>query len=372
MSRVRANGEGTIGKRKSDGRWFATVPIGRDADGRVRRRTEYARTKAEAAEKLARMRSSVIDGTMVQPTRQRLAQYLDRWLRDSSRPSTSKNTYRLYESLIRIHINPRIGGVRLSNVGPQHVQALMAEMERGGASPRVRQLTLGLLRNALSRAVKWNLVARNPCLVVDRPRVPRHEARVLTQEQVRVLFDAASGDRLEALYVLAVATGLRQGELLGLQWGDIDFGRRSLTVRRQLIECGAPPELSELKTPRSRRRVDLPALAVEALSEHRRRLGALPHPVNLVFTDTLGGPIRKSNLLRRSFRPLLERAGLPRIRFHDLRHTSATLLLAAGVHPKVVQERLGHSTISLTLDTYSHAVPTMQRDAADRMDGLIG
>ena len=165
----RANGEGTIGKRKSDGRWFATVPIGRDADGRVRRRTEYARTKAEAAEKLARMRSSVIDGTMVQPTRQRLAQYLDRWLLDSSRPSTSKNTYRLYESVIRIHINPRIGGVRLSNVGPQHVQALMAEMERGGASPRVRQLTLGLLRNALSRAVKWNLVARNPCLVVDRP-----------------------------------------------------------------------------------------------------------------------------------------------------------------------------------------------------------
>ncbi len=143
-------------------------------------------------------------------------------------------------------------------------------------------------------------------------------------------------------------------------------------MRRQLSERKSELSFRELKTRSSRRPIDLPALAVDALAAHRRRMAAVPHPTALVFTDTAGGPIRRGNLVRRSFHPLLRRAGLDRIRFHDLRHTAATLLLRQGVHPKVVQERLGHAQISLTLDTYSHAVPSMQRDAAERLDALLG
>lgn len=182
---------------------------------------------------------------------------------------------------------------------------------------------------------------------------------------------APRGDRLEALYVLAVATGLRQGELLALRWCDIDLPARTLTVQRNLVQLNGRLEITEPKTAASRRRVDLPCVAVAALEAHRRRRPAAPHPTAFVFADAKGGPIRKQNLVRRSFRPLLGRAGLPRIRFHDLRHTAATLLLAEGVHPKIVAERLGHSSVTITLDTYSHVLKGMQREAASKLDVLL-
>ena len=216
--------------------------------------------------------------------------------------------------------------------------------------------------------------------------------RTLDAAQVRLLLAEAKGDRLEALYVLAVSTGMRQGELLGLQWEDIDLDRGTVQIRHQLHELAGQHALVEPKTAKSRRRVDLPALAVVALMEHRERMRTQGFSVGegYVFTDTKGGPLRKSNLLRRSFVPLLDLRNtrealrtqdvaedalpkpLPRIRFHDLRHTAATLHLASGTHPKVVQEMLGHSTISMTLDTYSHTVPSMQREAAATMDRLLG
>src|SRR5205807_7025156 len=193
----------------------------------------------------------------------------------------------------------------------------------------------------------------------------------LAPGQVIRLLEAAKGDRLEALYVLAVTTGLRQGELLGLHWDDIDLAGTALRVRHTLHELNGRLWIGEPKTRRARRQVDLPAIAVVALRNHRERMMIEGHPDELVFCDTRGGPLRKSNLVRRSFLPLLKRAGLPTIRFHDLRHTAATLLLAQGVHPKIVQERLGHSQISLTLDTYSHVLPGMGREAASKLDALL-
>lgn len=195
--------------------------------------------------------------------------------------------------------------------------------------------------------------------------------QVLTPEQVNALLMAAREDRFYALYVLAVTTGLRQGELLGLQWSDVALEGAALHVRHALHELAGRLWLDQPKTTKARRTVDLSAVAVVALRQHYKRMLAERNPPEFVFCDTHGGLVRKSNLIRRSFLPLLKRAGLPRIRFHDLRHTAATLLLLQGVHPKVVQERLGHSQISITLDTYSHVLPSMGRGAAAKLDALL-
>ena len=172
--------------------------------------------------------------------------------------------------------------------------------------------------------------------------------------------------------MVAVTTGLRQGEIFALKWKDIDLRRRVLSVRRALLDAGGHREIADPKTAKGRRRVDLPDLAVSALQTHRVQLAATPHPESWVFTDVRGGTLRRSNFLRRNWAPLLASAGLDGVRFHDLRHTCASFLLAAGTHPKVVQERLGHATIGITLDTYSHVVGSLQREAADRLDELLG
>ena len=371
-SRRRANGEGTVALR-ADGRWVATLTVGRDASGRLIRRSGYGHSQKEAIEKLERMRSEAAQGVLLEPDRSTVAEYLDRWVEDAARPSVSKSTYRSYRGVVDNHLAPVIGGIKLRQLSAVNVQSMLAELERRGASPRTRQMSYAVLQRALGQAVRWGLIASNACAGVDPPKVPRKEFRVLDAAEARRLIAAASGDRLEALLVLAICTGMRQGELLGLQWRDIDFARSSVTVRRQLSEGGAGgPELAELKTEKSRRSIALPASAIESLRRHRERCSAEPMPTALLFTADRGGPIFKRNLLRRWFYPLLERAGLPRVRFHDLRHTHASLLLAEGVHPKVVQERLGHSQVSVTLDVYSHVAPSLQVEAAAKVEALLG
>jgi integrase len=219
------------------------------------------------------------------------------------------------------------------------------------------------------------LISRNPAGFVDAPRPTPPQIQPLAPEQINQLLSASQGDRLHALYVVAVSAGLRQGELLGLRWSDLDLERASLSVQQQVQRTREGWVFSEPKTAKGRRTVTLPRMAIGALRTHRQyqlaeRLaaGATWSDHGLVFTNHVGGPIEKQNLVRRSFRPLLTRAGLPMIRFHDLRHSAATLLLHQGVHPKVVQERLGHATIGVTMDIYSHVMPTLQREAADGLD----
>jgi integrase len=202
--------------------------------------------------------------------------------------------------------------------------------------------------------------------------VLKHEISPLSADQVQDFLDAAKGDRLYALFVVAIGTGMRLGEIFGLRWQDVDLPGHSITVRNTLIEVSGKLTLAEPKTPKSRRRVDLPGVVVEALVAHRAqsvREGFARVP--WVFCNSIGGPLRRTHFPTNHFKWLLAKAELPAIRFHDLRHTSATLLLAAGVHPKVVQERLGHSRIGITLDIYSHIVPTMQLEAAGKLDALM-
>ncbi|MEX0751167.1 MAG: site-specific integrase [Dehalococcoidia bacterium] len=221
-------------------------------------------------------------------------------------------------------------------------------------------------------------VVRNVASLVDAPRIKRHSFRTLSAEEARALLRAAEGDRFEALYVVALTTGMRQGELLGLQWKSVDLKRQTLAVRGSLERGVKTLTIGEPKTRTSRRQVHLTPAAVEALRQHRVRqheerlaVGSAWEDNELVFCSEIGTPVSASNLLNRSFRRLLERAGIEPIRFHDLRHTAATLLLEQGMHPKIVSEMLGHSTIAITLDLYSHVTSAMHKQAADAMEEIL-
>ena len=365
----RGNAEGSIYKRK-DGRWAGTITL---ADGK--RKSVYGTTRSQVAQKLAAAQRTVHDGLPLAPEREATGHYLTRWLNDEARRTIRQTTWDGYERLLRLHVIPEIGKTRLARLSPQDLSGCYERLLTKGLSPRYVQMAHAVIHRALRQAERWNLIGRNPADLVDAPRPLRAEIQPLLPDQITHLLEAARSDRLEALYVLALTTGLRQGELLGLRWADIDIDARRLTVRQQVQRTRAGWVFTEPKTTKSRRNVVLPAVATDALARHRvrqieeqLRAGASWQSLDLVFTSRLGGPIEKQNLARRSFQPLLAGAGLPKIRFHDLRHSAATLLLTQGVHPKVVQERLGHANISVTMDIYSHVLPTLQQDAADRLD----
>jgi integrase len=368
--RRRGAGEGSIYKRK-DSLWVGLVQLGADENGKRLRRYVYAATQGEVVEKIAELRQS--GAPWVAPASLKLGEYLKHWLHNIAGPRVRPSTLDFYERVLA-PAREQLGGVPLRALTPMQVQALLGRLEEAGVSARGRQMAFGALRTALRDAVRTRLIAVNPLDAVSRPRAPRPEIQALSAEQVKALLKAAEADPYEAVYAVAVGGGLRLGEILGLRWGDVDFDAGVVRVRRALVErVNGERTFAEPKTARGRRQVDLPAFAIGALRRHLARLGgAAPHPERLVFPSAEGLPMRRSNLKGRSYKPLLRRAKLPNVSFHALRHTAATLQLAAGVNPKVVQERLGHSTVQLTLDTYSHSVATLGKDAAARLDALVG
>jgi integrase len=376
MGKRRGHGEGSIQKR-ADGRWAAAIDLGY-LNGTRKRKTVYGKTRQEAADKLLALLQARKDGVPISPDTTTVGAFLTEWL-ETVKLTVRPRTYQRYEEYVRLHIKPSIGRIRLTRLTPQHVQRLYSQQLTAGMSPQSVLHLHRVLHLALSRALKWGLVARNVTEQVDPPRVARKEMRTLSPDETRRFLSAARGDRLEALYVLAVTAGLRQGELLALRWRDVDLEARTVRVVGSLQNIpGEGLTIVEPKTARSRRQVVISETAVDALRRHRvaqaeerLALGEAWHDLDLVFANAIGKPINPSNLLIRSYRALLTRAGLPRLRFHDLRHTAATLLLGAGIHPKVVSEMLGHSNIGITLDLYSHVTPTMQHHAADALDALL-
>lgn len=261
------------------------------------------------------------------------------------------------------------------------IQALLAAKSSAGLSPRSVTYIRDVLSRALNRAVQWGLLARNPAPLVPAPKDRKHAMAVLTPEHARRFLDAVKGDRLEALYTAALALGLRRGEALGLRWDDVDLAAGTLTVRHQLQRLNGHLVLSEPKSDESRRTVWLPEVVTNALRQHRvrqleDRIAAGPAWLDdgagggFIFTTGIGTPIDERNLSR-AFTRLVASADLPPMRFHDLRHSAASLLLAQGVPARMVQELLGHSNITLTLGTYSHIIPQLARDTADRMNALL-
>jgi integrase len=384
----RGRQEGSIYFRDADQRWVGTLSLGYDDKGKRKRRTVYGETKKEVQEKLRQLQNDHSTGILVEPQRLSVAQYMDRWLENTAKPRVQPKTHLRYEQLSRIHVKPYIGGVRLDKLAPLHVEQLFAALERKAVSPRVRQMTGTMLHTALRDAVRLKLIAFNPSADVAKAKPKKPEMQVFTPEQVSCFLTAAKEDRLYALYVLAIDSGMRQGELFGLQWADIDFPTGVLTVRRSLEEINGKLRLKEPKSGRGRL-IHLSSYATDALNEHRKAMLAEGHFRSdaPVFCDGQGGYLRKGNVLRRSYWPIYDRANateaalaekenrqpvlLPVIRFHDLRHSCATLLLLEGENVKVVSERLGHASVQLTLDTYSHALPTMQKGAAAKMDCIL-
>jgi integrase len=384
-----------VGKTKQSGNGTGTVYPRRNKEGKItgyrgsyftadgRRRYVSAKTKTEARRVLRQAMADADRGLIFDADNLKVGEYLDRWLSDSVSDTVKATTFERYEQITRLHLKPALGRVKLKTLTPAHVRGLYREKLEAGLSARTVRYIHTTLHKALKQAVMDGLIPRNVTEAVKPPQPTREEMHPLTPEQAKVLLQTAheTGDRLEALYVLAIHTGLRQGELLGLKWDDVDLEDGSLQVRRTLAITKSGPVFSFPKTSGSRRSVKLTSKATEALKSHLERqlaeidrVGSLWSPGDadgLIFASEIGEPLDRRAVTKQKFKPLLRRAGLPETRFHDLRHTCATLLLTRNVNPKIVSEMLGHATIAITLDTYSHVLPNMRDHAAAAMEEAL-
>jgi integrase len=379
MPRKRGNGEGSIypvkdkscrvvGYRGSY--WVHT------ADG-PKRRYLSGKKREDVADKLVKALSNRADGLVFDAEDLTVGEYLKRWLTDSVKCSVRRSTYESYRRQVERYTVPVVGQIKLTKLTHMHIQGLYRQMQDRGLSARTVQYTHAVLHRALKQAVRWSMVPRNVCEAVDVPQVRREEIRPLNAEQARRLLQIASGERLEAFYVMAVHTGMRPGELLGLRWQDVTLSDAGGTL--QLNRALSDGELTAPKTKGSRRRIRLSVGSAKALRDHRKRQleermqkAGLWQDHDLVFPSSVGTPLSHRNVVR-SFKALLKHAGLPSsIRLYDLRHTCATLLLSRNVHPKYVQELLGHASIALTLDTYSHIIEGMDGGTTDAIEEALG
>lgn len=373
----RGHNEGTIYERKdATGKVIGYRAQLRLPDG-TRRNIPQTKTRREAQRALTEAKAALLQGRLGPSTKQTVKEYLEGWLA-TVRPTVRDSTYHANALNVR-RILPHMGHIRLDALKPAHVQNLYTALLERGLSERSVQQCHMVLHKALSDAMRLDLVVRNVTEAVSVPRPKRKERPTYTATELAALFGATEGDRFHALWVILGTTGLRIGEALGLRWSDIDTERRQLVVRRALVRLrnGGGLDLAEPKTSRSRRTVQLGDLACAALQAHRERQAFERRAVGidwqergLVFCTRFGTPLDQGRI-HAHWRRAIEKSGLRAIRIHDLRHTVATLMLEQGEHPKVVQECLGHSSIALTMDTYSHVAPTMQREAMDRLDALI-
>jgi len=367
---------------REKGVWYARVTF-IDQAGKRRDIWRKGDNKSHARELVKDLLRKVdeSDGAFIEGEKLSLNDYLDKWLQAAAKPRLAERTFLDYKDLLIRYVRPALGNKKLSKVQPLDIQRLYSEMQERGLSPRVVRYTHAVLSSSLKQAVKWGLLMRNPASMVDLPKQSRKEMQALSPEDAARFLKAAKDDRWGVVFSLALITGMRPEEYFGLQWKDIDFDQGMVTVQRTLVwrRKGGGWYFGEPKTSRSRRSIPIPRFIVQELREHRRhqaeeRLKAGPRYSNLdlVFATAEGGPLLHQNIFRRHFKPLLKRAGLSEsIRLYDLRHSCATLLLAAQENPKVVSERLGHATVTLTLDTYSHVLPSMQRAATDKLERLL-
>ncbi|HEY6539795.1 MAG TPA: tyrosine-type recombinase/integrase [Ktedonobacteraceae bacterium] len=373
--RPRAHGTGSVFQRKDrkGKQWVAQLVL---ENGKTRQR--YFTTQSEAATALNEMLYQQRQGKLATGPRQTVKQYLEYWI-EIHRASVKVSTYVLYRRLLDNHILPELGNYQLQSLTVDQVQAFYAKKQQEQLAPRTLHNFHAILSTAFKDAVKWKRLSVNVCEHVTLPRISKYEVKPLDQEQAKRLLDVARGGRLECLLTLALVSGMRVGEMLALRWGDINFEEKSLQVRHTVnfIEGYGFVE-TEPKTESSRRTIALPQVAVDTLQQHRTtqlttrlKAGADWQELNLVFPNEHGGYLGRA-WVQKHFKRLVEQAGLPPMRMHDLRHSAATILLSMKVDAKVVQEILGHANISMTLGIYGHVLPSMQKDAVDAMDDLFG
>ena len=368
---------------RSGAGWQFVLDLGVDGTGKRRqlRRRGFG-TKREAQAAMVETQSQVLRGEVANPGRRTLADYAEQWL-DAVQASLEPAAWTNYRTCLRLYVLPRLGHVRLSSITPLTLSSLYAELLRSGGrkgrplSPTSVRLVHAVLRKALNDAVLWGLLSSNPAMRASVPKRRRPTLTVWTPEQAAAFAAGVAGDRLEACWLVALSCGLRRGELAGLRWSDLDLERGLLRVDSQRTTDSDYNIVTKEPKASSRRSVALAGRAVSALRRHRVRqareqlaAGPVWRDTGLVFVAEDGRGLHPQRITD-LFQECCADLGLPRIRLHDLRHTAATLALVAGVHPKVVQERLGHSTISMTLDTYSHVVVGMQQEAAVAVERLL-
>ncbi len=377
MANRRGSGEGSIYQRQ-DGRWCAQVSLGYKPGGKPHRKLLYGKTRAEVSESMKRVLREQQMGLTITSERQTVAMFLTDWLENTVKPKNKSQTYRSYEWIVRVHLIPGIGRLSLVKLTPQKLQAFLNERHASGLSPATVKHINATLRAALSQAHRWQLVHQNAAKLVTLPRSVRYVPTILSAEQAKSLLVFVTGHQHEALYTVALTLGLRRGEALGLRWRDIDFETGRLEVCHSLENVkGKGQRLTTTKSEKSRRILRIPQICLTALAKQRSAqakemqwAGSKWKDGNFVFTTSVGTPMNPDEISH-VFPTVLKDAGLPKVRFHDLRHTCASLLLSLGVPAKLVQETLGHSTYQLTMDTYSHMIPALRNEVADRMDEVF-
>ncbi|NOH11525.1 MAG: site-specific integrase [Chloroflexi bacterium] len=371
MAKRRGNQEGSIFFHKPSGKWCAQVSL----DGH--RPTKYFDTQRECREWIKEITAQIDQGLTFQASKLRMDEYLAYW-HESIKGTIKHNGWIDYGQAVKNHIIPTLGNKKLNTIKSSDIQRLMNKKREEGQSPWRLQYIRRVLNKAMGQAVSWGVITYNPVKAVTIPKVPKKEMKVWDKDQAKSFLAYVEGHRLEALYYLAFTTGMRQGELLGLHWLDLDWENNRIQVKRQLRRVREKGLMfEELKTETSQREIVLADSTIAILKKHKEfqqkeilLAGERWKENEIVFPSTIGSPLEPRNLYRH-FVEVTKKLGLPKIRFHDLRHTAATLMLIEGIHPKVVQERLGHSSVTLTLDTYSHVIPSMQTEVVEKLDKLL-
>lgn len=362
MAKRRSKGEGSIFFHQGKKLWVSKITL---PDGSTK--VKYGKTQKEVREHHQSALNQLRQGLLVKDDKITVSEFLNRYMESVGKHTLRPRTVEGYSSLIRIHITPGIGHIKLVQLRPDHLQAFYSQKLEAGLSKRTVQLIHSVLHKTLDQAMKWGMVSRNVSDLVQAPKPKKKTYKFFTKDQLNIFLDAVKGHQYYPIYVLAVYCGFWEGEVLGIHHEDIDLTRGVINVRHAVLSLKGGLVVTEPKTESSKRAVTLLETALYVLKKH---LEQLKGNQGLIFTTRSGKPISPRNLVRH-FKSALKEAGLPDIRFHDLRHSHASLLLAAGVNPKIVQERLGHSQISLTLDTYSHVIPSLQDEAAEKVEDLM-
>ncbi|GGN34641.1 tyrosine-type recombinase/integrase [Deinococcus daejeonensis] len=394
----RANGEGTMSRRKdSSGKtigWRAAVTIGENEDGSQKRRWVSGKTQGEVQEKLRALQSDLHRGTLADTDRMTVGDFLKQWVAHKEREGLKPNTVQSYRDTINRYVTPKIGRVKLEKLRPLDIEHMLTSLREDGKSPTLLAYSLRVLKMALQQAVRWQMLPRNVADSVKPPKIERQEMKVWTRQQVAAFLKVTEEHPLHAAFYLALMTGMRRGELVGLKWDDLDLDRARLTVKNNLVEVIDEPiegkkrlgkatqssvrlEVSTPKSKASRRTIVLSKGTVEKLREQRARQEAWRRDAaeawteqGFVFTTVTGGLVWPSALAK-AYVSLVAEAKVPSIRFHDMRHTAASLMISMGIPPKTVSERLGHSDVAFTLRTYTHLYDAQREEAAFDIADLI-
>ncbi len=369
---------GQITKRGDS--WLVRIFLGRDTNGKRKYFNKTIHGTKKDAQKYLTAKTREKDlGVFVEPASMPLNEFLDKWIEEIAVLKLREQTLKGYKWLLKSYIREKIGAKRLSDIQAYEIQKIYNDMKKANYAPKTIRHAHNVLSSALKQAVKWKMLLQNPCDLCELPRQVRNEMRYLSPTEAKLFLETAKENKHFSLFQLAIQTGARPQEYLGLQWKDIDFEQKKVGIKRTVVEIkGGGFRFDEPKTAKSRRTIPISQSLVDELKRHRRKqleakmkLGKDYQNYDLVFASEIGTPLQKKNIRDRHFKPLLRKAELPDIRLYDLRHTMATLLLSADVNPKIVSERLGHASIVLTLDTYSHVLPTMQEDATDKLEILL-